>query len=120
MSIVKLFTDQGYSAPMVASALKATTFRQCGVQMVLDSLVGHRGIPDGTRGVWTEKDDRLLRRIEGPVDPLQGKLPDSKDRSLSGNFDGEDGWWAFWRLVRKHGGEGVFERREFLRVWDRV
>jgi hypothetical protein len=115
--ILNHFISQGYAAHLVARAVKASTCRQSEAQIVLDSLKTGRGIPGDVPGVWTEEDDRLLREIGAAVDRLKGVLPHRADR---GPFGEGDGRRVFWRLVAKHGAEGVFERREFLRNWDRA
>ncbi|KAK4128082.1 hypothetical protein N657DRAFT_659868 [Parathielavia appendiculata] len=118
------FISQGYPPHLVVRAVKATTDRQsemsialANTRIVLDSLVQGRGIPKDMARVWTEEEDRLLRDIGALVDGLRGKLPDRADRRPFG--DG-DGMRVLWRLVAKHGAEGMFDRREFLRVWDQV
>ncbi|KAK4101565.1 hypothetical protein N658DRAFT_558714 [Parathielavia hyrcaniae] len=126
------FISQGYPPQLVVRAVKATTtYRRsrrqsddddddastalANTRLVLDNLVLGRGIPGDMARVWTDEDDRLLREIGPLVDGLRGRVPERADRRPFGDGDGRR---VFWRLVGKHGGEGVFDRREFLKVWD--
>jgi hypothetical protein len=115
--LVHHFISQGYAPHLVVCAVKASTCREPKAQIILNSLSQGKGIPADVRGVWTEEDDRLLKEIGPSIDRLRGVVPHRGDREAFGEGDGRR---VFWRLVAKHGGEGVFERREFLRNWDQA
>ncbi|KAL2021689.1 hypothetical protein VTK56DRAFT_6781 [Thermocarpiscus australiensis] len=110
--IVEHFVSRGYAPRVVVRAVKATILKAANTGLVVDRLAKGQDIPENIRGVWTEDDDRRVRSIGSHLDKSGGALPAR---------DGDLKWerW-FWRLAEKHGAEAVLERREFLRVWDRI
>ncbi|KAL2141906.1 hypothetical protein VTI28DRAFT_1791 [Corynascus sepedonium] len=118
-----------YPPKLIARAVMATTCQFAHTETVLDSLTQGRGIPPDIPGVWTEEEDRELRRIGGWVDALHGRMPRrSAEAATAGAGGGEEGEVrfsderekVFWRLVDKHGSERVFWRREFLNDFDKL
>ncbi|GAB1315656.1 hypothetical protein MFIFM68171_05866 [Madurella fahalii] len=112
--IINHFVAQGCPASLVSRAVKATTCRQANAAAVIESLARGDGIPRDIKGVWTERDDGRVRGIASWLDALGGVVPDKP--STPGASEEK----VFWRLVEKHGVEGVLERRRFLKVWDSI
>ncbi|EPE25386.1 ARID-like protein [Glarea lozoyensis ATCC 20868] len=82
----------GYEEEDFDTAFLATCMREGNIAVILESMREGHGIPRNIRGVWTESDDENLEA-------------DSQSREFS-------------RVCRKHGKQGVEERRDFLRKMD--
>lgn len=80
----------GHAADNIQLALKCTCMDAHLAETVLESLQQGDGVPEGVRGVWTERDDEALEGTDARAVEAVGK---------------------------KHGAEGVGLRWEFLRVW---
>jgi hypothetical protein len=79
----------GYEEEDVDTALLATCMREANVAVILESMREGHGIPSNIRGVWTESDDENLKADSQSIE--------------------------FAKVCRKHGRQGVEERREFLK-----
>ncbi|KAL1838906.1 hypothetical protein VTJ49DRAFT_2070 [Mycothermus thermophilus] len=116
--LVTELIEHGICPTFAACAVITTTCHRELAHKVAKALVANQGIPRRERGVWTKEDDEALREVGDAVDRMGGELPRRTDMKVFGNrlraYEG------FWNLVEKHGGEGVFERRGFLRAFDSV
>lgn len=117
-AIASHYMSLGHPAKAVVRAVRATLHSPDLTPAVLRSLVAGRGIPEDLPGVWTERDDALVKEVGPWLDRMRGVVPVVKDNRL---FGGDERAAAgFWRLVAKHGGEAVLGRRAFLRDWERA
>jgi hypothetical protein len=113
-----LTKKHGYDKAIAVRAVHATTCDKAKALMVAEMLTDGDDLPSREKGVWTERDDEDLRSIGEVVDRMGGKVPAPGDMEPFGRrvlvFE------KFARLEKKHGARAVFERRVFLKSWDKA
>ncbi|KAE9581466.1 hypothetical protein CGCF415_v007405 [Colletotrichum fructicola] len=99
---IESFEGFGYPREDVLTALISTSICMPLATAVLKHMKQHKSIPRDWEGVWTEEDDRRLKRIDR-------KISESKNDSERTKLKKS---WDF--LVRKHTQKRIEQRREFL------
>ncbi|WQF86176.1 Putative TRF2-interacting telomeric protein/Rap1 [Colletotrichum destructivum] len=104
--LIDRFDSFGYSREDIVTVLNATSLCTPLATDVLKFLKQHKELPHNWQGVWTENDDKRLRRVD---DADQGAGPDRARLQK---------YWDY--LVKKHMPERIERRREFLAYLDEI
>ncbi|KAK6211069.1 hypothetical protein QIS74_10333 [Colletotrichum tabaci] len=104
--LIDRFDNFGYSREDIVTALNATSLCTPLATDVLKYLKQHKELPHNWQGVWTENDDKRLRRVD---DADQEAGPDRARLQK---------YWDY--LVKKHMPERIERRREFLAYLDEI
>jgi TRF2-interacting telomeric protein/Rap1 - C terminal domain len=96
-----------YPRKVVLTGMACTTMNPGLAGVVMQSETEGKGIPQNIRGIWTEEDDDRLNYIDS-VDTTK-KPTTLKDKHLQ-----EAAKDDFKALAKKHGVEGMEDRRRFL------
>lgn len=106
--VIEHFMSLGYPQKLVVTALKSTTMKPgYPTTVVLERLEKGEGIPGYYEGVWTAKDDEGLRFVVGYERATEEGGGDERKMRKKAENEAK-------RLAKKHGEEGVEERRKFL------
>ncbi|TQN72931.1 hypothetical protein CSHISOI_02533 [Colletotrichum shisoi] len=104
--LIDRFDNFGYSREDIVTALNATSLCTPLATDVLKYLKQHKELPHNWQGVWTENDDKRLRRFDVAD---QGAGPDRARLQK---------YWDY--LVKKHMPERIERRRKFLAYLDEI
>ncbi|KAH0423142.1 transcription factor [Colletotrichum camelliae] len=99
---IESFEGFGYPREDVLTALISTSICMPLATAVLKHMKQHKSIPRDWEGVWTEEDDRRLKRVDRNISELKDDAERTKLKKS----------WDF--LVRKHTQKRIEQRREFL------
>ena len=101
----------GIDAPDVIKAYKSTNMDKELVRLVLEALCRNEPVPDAP-GVWTSKDDAMLRYIQMELLGQDEATLSDADRTRRKRMVKQHA-----TLVDKHGEAALEFRRQFLELW---
>ncbi|TKW58488.1 hypothetical protein CTA1_3856 [Colletotrichum tanaceti] len=104
--LIDRFDTFGYSREDIVTALNATSLCTPLAIDVLKYLKQHKELPNNWQGVWTQNDDKRLRRV------------DDADQKAGPDRTRLQKYWEY--LVKKHMPERIERRREFLAYLDEI
>ncbi|KAK0641285.1 TRF2-interacting telomeric protein/Rap1 C terminal domain-containing protein [Cercophora newfieldiana] len=108
-SVIEHFERLGYQRETILVSLQATTGKRGLAGHVMQSIADGHGIPTNERGVWTDVDDKKLKKI--------GEVDFAAEASATGREKDKIIWarGSKRKLERKHGQEAYEKRRVYLK-----
>ncbi len=100
---IEHYISMGYHRNIVIAGFDAASGLPGTASIVMQSLRDGRGIPESQPGIWTEKDDNLLKDAE---------MQDNTKRPLDRNNAFTK---AIAMLTRKHGMDRIYQRLTYLK-----
>ncbi|RYP90493.1 hypothetical protein DL770_003404 [Monosporascus sp. CRB-9-2] len=99
--IIDFYMSLGYAHDIVVRALDATTWVPGLASQIMEMLKKGESFPSNWQGVWTQKDDEMLRAVYADSEPQDAKEKRKREKQRE-------------KLERKHTRKGMDMRVKFL------
>ncbi|KAK7744385.1 hypothetical protein SLS62_010174 [Diatrype stigma] len=106
--IIDFYMSLGYAQDVVVRSLDVTTWVPGLASQLMEMLKRGESLPTNWRGVWTQKDDEVLREVAADDQPPRGDAKEQRKKEK-----------RLERLEKKHTREGMDLRKAFLEARDR-